>query len=392
MIWRLLERFGAHGVTFVVSIILARLLDPEVYGTIAIVTVFTSIMQVFVDSGLGNALVQKKESDSLDFNSVFFFNLVFCIVLYTALFFFAPLIAWFYEKPELTSVLRVLGLTLVISGVKNIQQAYVTKHMLFRKFFFATLGGTIGAAIIGIIMAYKGYGVWALVIQNLFNQFVDTLFLWITVKWKPSLSFSFKRLKSLLSYGWKLLAAKLLDSVFEDIRTLIIGKWYSSSDLAYYNRGKHIPQLLVSNISTSIDGVLFSTLSKEQDNLTHVKNMTRRSIKITSYIVLPLLFGVAAIAEVFINVLLTEKWLASVPYLRIFCFSLALHPILIANTNAIKAIGRSDIYLKLETIRKIVGLTTLIIAVWFGPMAIAISVLANSLINMVVNAWPKKTS
>ena len=223
-IWRFMERIGAQGVTFVVSIVLARLLDPAVYGTVALVTVFTTIMQVFVDSGLGNALIQKKDSDDLDFSTVFYFNLLMCAALYGVLFLVAPFISAFYQLPELTPILRVSGITLLISGVKNIQQAYVSKHMLFKRFFYSTIGGTIGAAAVGIGMAIAGFGVWALVAQELFNLAVGTVILWATVKWRPKRMFFWSRLKQLFSYGWKLLASSLLETVYKDIRQLIIGK------------------------------------------------------------------------------------------------------------------------------------------------------------------------
>ena len=199
-IWRFAERCGAQGVTFIVSIVLARILAPEVYGTIALVTVFTTILNVFVDSGLGNALIQKKNADDLDFSTVFFFNIFMCSVLYLIMFVSAPAIALFYNDSSLVPVIRVLSLTLVISGVKNVQQAYVSKTLQFKRFFFATLGGTIGAAILGIVMAYMGFGVWALVVQQIFNATVDTIILWITVKWRPKKMFSAQRLKQLFSY------------------------------------------------------------------------------------------------------------------------------------------------------------------------------------------------
>jgi len=389
--WRLLERFGAQGVTFIVSIILARLLDPNVYGAVALVTVFISILQVFVDSGLGNALIQKKSADDIDFSTVFFFNVVFCLILYALIFFAAPWIASFYNQPELVPVVRALSLTIVISGVKNVQQAYVSKNMMFKRFFFATLGGTIGAAIIGIYMAYNGYGIWAIVFSNLFNIAVDTTILWLTVKWRPKLLFSFKRLKGLFSYGWKLLVSNLIDTVYEDLRTLVIGKMYSSDDLAFYNKGKQFPNLLVSNLNTSIDSVLFPAMSEAQDNPTYIKSMTRRAIKTTTYFIMPLMVGLAACSKPFISILLTDKWLDCVPYMQVLCFAIALHPILIANLNAIKAMGRSDIYLKLEIARKIVGFSTLFATMWISPYAIAWGVLANSLLNQIVNAWPNKS-
>ena len=210
MIWRFAERCGAQGVSFIVSIVLARILIPEDYGMISLVTVFTTIMQVFVDGGLGNALIQKKDADDLDFSSVFYCNLVVCSILYLVISFAAPYIAAFYKLNNLTPIVRVLGLTIVISGVKGVQQAYVSKKLIFKRFFFATLGGTVGAAVLGIFLACNGFGVWALVAQQIFNTLVDTIILWFTVKWRPKKMFSWNRLKNLYSYGWKLLASNLI--------------------------------------------------------------------------------------------------------------------------------------------------------------------------------------
>lgn len=389
-LWRFLERCGAQGVTLIVSIVLARLLDPEVYGTLALVTVFITILQAFVDGGLGNALIQKKDADDLDFSSVFYFNMLVCLALYALMFFAAPWIASFYDKPELTPVIRVLSLTLVISGVKNIQQAYVSRNMLFKKFFFATLGGTIGAAAIGIYLAYKGYGVWALVAQHLFNLTVDTLILWITVKWRPKRMFSWARLKTLLSYGWKLLAAKLIDTGYNELRALIIGKKYSEEDLAFFNRGKQFPNLLTNNINDSIDSVLFPSMSKEQNNPETVKRMTRRAIMTSTFLMAPLMIGLAAIAETLIPVILGEKWLPCVPFLRIFCITFLFYPIHTANLNAIKALGRSEMVLKLEIMKKIVGFTLLLSSMWFGVMAMAYSLLVQSLCSQLINSWPNR--
>ncbi len=388
--WRLLERVGAQGVTFIVSIVLARLLDPDLYGTIALVTVFTTIMQVFVDSGMGNALIQKKDADDLDFSSVFYFNIVMCSILYLLMFVSAPLIAYFYDDLELTSIIRVLSLILVISGIKNVQQAYVSRHMLFKRFFFATLGGTIGAAIVGIAMAYLGYGVWALVAQMLFNATVDTIILWITVKWRPKKMFSLQRLKGLFSYGWKLLISSLIDTVYNDVRQLIIGKKYSKSDLAQYNQGKKFPQLIVSNINTSIDSVLLPTMSKAQDNPEIVKSMTRRSIRISTFLMMPFMVGIAVCAKPLVSLVLTDKWLPCVPFLRIFCFTYAFYPIHTANLNAIKAMGRSDLFLVLEIIKKIVGTIAIVSTMFVSVMAMAYSLLITSILSQLINSWPNR--
>lgn len=389
-LWRFLERCGAQGVTFIVSIVLARLLDPAVYGTVALVTVFTTILQVFVDSGMGNALIQKKDADDLDFSSVFWFNIVACAVLYAGMFFAAPLIARFYDMPELTPVVRVISLIILISGVKNVQQAYVSRNMLFKRFFYATLGGTIGAAVIGILMAYYGFGVWALVAQMLFNMFVDTVILWITVKWRPKLMFSFERLKGLFSFGWKLLVSSLLNTVYNDLRQLIIGKLYTSEDLAQYNRGKQFPHLIVTNINSSIDSVLLPTMASEQDNRERVRAMTRRAIRTSTYIMAPLMVGLAVCAEPVVDLVLTAKWLPCVPFLRIFCFTYAFYPIHTANLNAIKAMGRSDLFLKLEIIKKVVGLIALVSTMWFGVMAMAYSLLVTSVLSQIINSWPNR--
>ena len=222
-IWRLAERCGAQLVSFIVSIVLARILNPEDYGTIALVTVFTAILQVFVDSGFGTALIQKKDADDLDYSSVFYFNFAVCLILYMGMFIAAPYIATFYGDTTLTSVIRVLSLTIVISGVKGIQQAYVSRNMLFKRFFFSTIGGTIFSAFLGVGMAYAGYGVWALVAQQLSNTMIDTLILWITVKWRPQNEFSWKRLQILFTFGWKLLVSSLLNTVYNNLQNLIIG-------------------------------------------------------------------------------------------------------------------------------------------------------------------------
>ncbi|MBR5372398.1 MAG: lipopolysaccharide biosynthesis protein [Oscillospiraceae bacterium] len=388
--WRLMERFGAQTVTLIVGIKLQQLLGPEVFGTVALVTIFTAIMQVFVDSGLGNALIQKKDADDLDFSSVFFFNITVCSVLYVIMYFSAPLIAAFYEKPELTALVRVLSLTLLISGVKNVQQAYVSRNMLFKKFFFSTLGGTIGAAVLGLWMAYNGYGAWAIVAQSLFNAAVDTTILWFTVRWRPKKQFSLARLKILFSFGWKMLLSSLLETIYNELRQLIIGKIYSDADLAQYNEGKKVPNLIVTNINTSIDSVLLPAMSREQDNAAAVKNMTRRSIKISTYIMMPLMAGLAVCAEPLVRLVLKEKWLPCVPYLQIFCISFAFHPIHTANLNAIKAMGRSDLFLILEIIKKVVGITAILISMWISVWAMAVSALITSLLSQVINAWPNR--
>lgn len=390
MIWTYAEHCGAQLVGIVVTIVLARLLTPEAYGTVAIVTVFIGILNVFIDSGLGTALIQKIDADAIDFSTVFFANLAISLALYLLVFLASPFIANFYGNNELTPMIRVLGITLIISGVKNIQKAYVSKEMIFKRFFFATLGGTVGAAIIGIGMAYLGFGVWALIVQSLFNNAVDTLILWLTVKWRPRKVFSLHRLKGLFSFGWKLLISSLLETVYNNIRSLIIGKVYTASDLGIYSKGESWPSLIVSNINSSINSVLFPSLSSVQDDKGMLKNMTRRAIKTSTYVMAPLMMGLAFVGTPLIRLLLTEKWLPCVPFQVIFCITYMFYPIHTANLNAIKAMGRSDIFLKLEIIKKVVGLLALVATAPISVMAMGYSLLFTSLASQIINSWPNK--
>lgn len=390
LIWRFAERSGAQIVQFIVSIVLARLLLPETFGIISLVLVIAQIFQVFVDSGLGNALIQKKDADDLDFSSVFWFNIVWCLLLYVVVYFAAPGIALFYKDISLIPVVRFLCITIIISGLKNVQQAYVSRTMQFKKFFFSTLGGTIASAFAGIGLAYAGLGVWAIVAQKLVNLTVDTLVLWITVKWRPKFIFSIERLKSLLSFGWKLLVSALLDTVYTNLRQLVIGRIYTTSELAYYNQGVKFPEIIAANINTSIDSVLLPTMSQEQDYKTKVKGMTRRAIKISTYVMAPLMMGLTFCAHSVVGLVLTDKWLPSVFYMQIFCITFMFYPIHTANLNAIKALGRSDLFLKLEIAKKVVGLILLISTMWFGVKVMALSMLVSSLTSQIINTFPNK--
>ena len=388
--WRFAERCGAQLVQFIVSIVLARLLVPEDFGTVALILVIAQIFQVFVDSGLGNALIQKKDADDLDFSSVFWFNLVWCLILYGIIFFASPAISIFYKDATLVPVIRVLCIIVIVSGLKNVQQAYVSRTMQFKKFFFATLGGTIASAFVGIGLAYAGFGVWAIVAQKLVNLSIDTLVLWITVKWRPKFIFSFERLKGLISYGWKILASALLDTVYSNLRQLVIGRMYTTSDLAFYNQGSKFPEVIAGNINTSISSVLLPTMSQVQDDTYRVKIMTRRAITVSTYVMSPLMMGLFFCAGTVISVILTDKWMPCVPFMRIFCITFMFYPIHTANLNAIMAIGRSDLFLKLEVAKKIVGMILLLSTMCFGVKVMAYSMLFSSLTSQIINTWPNR--
>lgn len=390
LFWKLLERGGTQGIQFIVQIVLARLLVPADYGIIALLTVFIAVSQVFVQSGFNTALIQKKDTDELDFSSVFYLSLLVASLLYAILFFTAPFIAIFYGKSQLVSVLRVLSIVLFFGAFNSIQNAVVSRRFQFKKLFFSSTGALLISGTVGIYMAYAGYGVWALVGQQIVNQLSVTVILWFTVKWRPKLIFSFMRVKGLFSFGWKLLASSLIDTLYMNLRNLVIGKLYKPEMLGFYNRGDQFPSIIVTNIDGSIQSVMLPALSTQQDNKKRVKDMVRRAIVTSSFIIFPVMAVLVVISKSLVEILLTDKWLSCVPFLQISCLTYALWPIHTANLQAINAIGRSDIFLKLEIIKKLVGLTILIISVFYGIYAIALGGVMIGIISTVINAWPNK--
>lgn len=386
LFWVYLENLAVQLVNFIISIILARLLEPSHYGTIALLLVFISLANVFVTSGISSALIQKKDADDLDYSTMFWFNLFVAVVLYGVLFFCAPVIGRFYENEELSLVLRILALSIPLSAFNCIQQAYVASHMIFKKSFISNSGGTLLSGLIGIVLAYCGFGVWALVVQRILNIAFNTLLLKVVIKWRPLLQFSFSRLKPLFSFGWKMMITGFMFTGYSELRSLIIGKRYSAADLGYYDRGFSFPRLIASNIDATINRVLFPALSNEQDDKRRLSEKTRRAGKTSAYIMTPILWGLAIIARPLVFLLLGEKWLPCVPYLQIMCFVWWLQPTQTCSVQAIKAIGRSDIYLYIELFSKIVGLGLLAYAVFVvnTVMAIAFMFLAGQIVAVLI--------
>ena len=335
-----MERGGTQGIQFIVQIVLARLLLPEDFGLIAIVTIFILLANVFVQSGFNTALIQKKDADDEDFSSVFYLSLFVAGLLYVVLFLTSPFISVFYRSPQLILILRVLSVTLFFGAFNSIQNAYVARNMMFKKLFFSSLGAIIISGTVGIATAYLGWGVWALVAQQLTNQLAVTLILWFTVKWRPKLLFSIEKVKVLFSFGWKLLASSLINTLYMEIRSLIIGKIYIPAMLGFYDRGQQIPKVIVSNIDGAIQSVMLPALASQQDDKKRVKAMMRRAIMTSSFIMFPMMVGLAVVAEPVVKIILTDKWLPAVPFLQIFCASYSLWPIHTANLQAINALGR----------------------------------------------------
>ena len=369
-----------------VSIILARLLSPSDFGAVAIINVFIVIAHVFVISGFGSALIQNKDVDNTDFSSVLYFNIAFSVLMYILFYVTAPFIANFYGLEILCPALRVLALRIPLSAIDVVQQAYVSRHMLFKKFFIATFAGTVVSAVVGITMAFMGFGVWALVIQQLVNSTISTVILWLVVKWRPALVFSLRRMKILFSYGWKLLCTGMMEVLYQEMNNLIIGKAYSPVALAYYNNGNKYVRIIITNVNDSISFVLFPAMSRFQDDVEKIKAMTRRTMKTSTYIIFPILAGLIGVARPVIELLMTEKWLPSVPFMQIACVMLAFYPVQTANMEAIKALGHSGQFLRMEIIKKIIGVAGVVIAIQFGVMAIAFSAVITMALASIINA------
>lgn len=392
LLWKLLERFGVQGVQFVLQIVLARILSPDDYGVLAIMVIFTTIANVFIQTGFNTALIQNKDVTEEDYSTVLWITLGIAGILYGAIFFTAPAIGGFYSKPELVTPLRVLALMLFPGAINSIQLAKVSREMDFKKVFYSNVGAIIVSGTVGIAVALLGGGLWALVVQTMLNVFTATFVMCFTAKIKIHFIINFARAKILFSFGWKLLVSAVLDTLYQNLQSLVIGKKYNSETLGYHNRGLQFPQFLITSISGAIQSVMLPALSEKQDKKDELKSMMRNAVMFSSYLIFPMAFGLAAVAEPFVRLVLTDKWLPCVPYLQIYCFSFAFYPFNACNLQAINAIGRSDLFLKLEIIKKIYGVIALVIAIFFfeTPIAIAMSSIITTIISCFVNAAPNK--
>lgn len=392
LIWKLLERFGVSGIQFVLQIILARLLSPEHYGALSIMVIFTNLANVFVQAGFNTALIQGKDVEEEDYSSVLWVSFGVAVILYLAIFITAPWISEFYNMPDIIEPMRVLALMLIPGALNSVQLAKVSKEMDFKKVFYSNVGGALFSGIVGIVIAYIGGGLWALVAQSLLNVVIVCIVMRFTVKLRIYFVCNFQRIKVLFKFGWKLLVSSLLDTLYQDLRSLVIGKKYDSETLGFYNRGKQFPQFIINAINGAVKSVMLPAMSKKQDDKTQVKSLMRTSIMLSSYIVFPMMAGLAGVAEPLIKLLLTDKWLPCVPYMQIYCFTLAFYPVHSCNLQAINAMGRSDIFLKLEIIKKIYGVIVLAIAVFCfdSPLAIAMTGVVTTWLGWFVNAYPNK--
>ncbi len=386
VIWKAMESGGNQLVKFVISVVLARMLAPENYKTLAVLLIFVDFADVLVKRGFATALIQKKDADNTDFSSVLWITLALAAMFYGALFLSAPSIALLYKEPLITPSLRIVALTLFPGAFNSIQGAIIQRKLEFRKFCMATLFTTLLSGSVGIYMAYKGFGVWALVTQQMIGSFSNVLILWLLDRWKPALVFSLSRAGALFGFGWKLLLSSLFDRGYNSLASLIIGARYVDDSLAFYSRGKQYPEMISNNLTSVALAVLFPAYSQHQDDRGRVLEMVRKTNRSTALMIFPMLAGLAAIATPFVHVLLTDKWLPTVPYLQMMCLAFALYPVEATDLQAMNAIGRSDLYLTTEIIKKIFGIASLAVSVFLftSPLAISWAFVLTGVFSMIV--------
>lgn len=391
LLWKFLERGGNSLAMLVIQIVLARLLTPDDFGVLAIMLVFINISMVLVQSGLGTALIQAKKMDDVDCSTVFWLSMAVAFILYIAIFACAPTIADFYHAQGIEAPLRVFALILFLYALSSVQIAKVTRDLELRKTFIATIASILISGAVGIVAALLGGGVWALVLQQVVFQVVTCIVLAFQVSWHPSLDFSLERAKVLFGFSWKLLVSGLLDTAYTSLTSLIIGK-FSKTELGYVSQGEKYPQALGSLLDGTIQPVMLSAISRVQHDLVSVREITRRAIKTSSFLVVPAMGALALMTAPLISVLLGDQWLPSTVFMQMFCFVYALHPIHTSNLQAINGMGRSDVFLKLEIVKKIIGVSIICFAAFViqDVFAIVAGMVLSSVIATFVNALPNK--
>lgn len=385
--WGIIGRFSTQGVNFLLGLIMARLLTPEDYGTIGMIGIFIAIASTFVESGFSNALIRRLDRTETDFSTAFYFNIVVGLVSYAILFIAAPYIAFFFDTPILKSIVRIISLNILIGSFTIVQNARLTIKLDFKSQAKISLASTLFSGLLGVILAYRGFGIWALAVQSVTNNLLSMIFLWIKVKWWPTEPFSWESFHHLFSYGSKLLASSLLHTLYSNMTTLVIGKFYSSKDLGYYSRGEQFATLPSSNITNVLQRITFPILSKLQNDNARLIQIYRKYIRLTSICIFFLMCLLAALAKPFILILLTEKWFNSVIYLQIFCFALMFDHICLLNLNLLQVKGRSDLFLRLEIIKKTIAFAILMISIPFGVLAICLSKILYTQIAVYINTY-----
>lgn len=386
--WKIIEKFGSKGIQFVIQIILARILMPDDYGVVAILTVFISLSNVFIQNGFSTSLIQKKEATQDDFCTALFSSLGIAVLFYVILFVTAPFIESFYQMEDLAVYIRVQSLVLFAGSFNSVQYAYISRSLNFRVYTIATLIASSLSGVVGILFALNGFGVWALIFQQLTANYLAVVALYILVEWRVELLFSIEKLKVLFGYGWKILVSSLINSLYASMYNLIIGKVYTQELLGLYSKGQQFPLLVTENLNETVQSVTLPILSQMQDDPVGMKDKMKRALMLNGFVVIPAMLGLSAISYEFIYVVLGEKWLAAVPYMILLSLVYSVYPIHTMNIQCMKALGRSDLFLKLEIIKKLLEIVMVIITVKSGLLAMIIGQIALSLISIPINIWP----
>lgn len=393
MLWSFLQKTSTQAINFVISVILARILAPSDYGIVAIAGMFLAIMSIFSDGGLGPAIIQQKEVDEKDYNTIFVSQFAFSSVLYVIVFLFAPLFASLFNAQDtdlLVSIIRVMALAMPLGALSGVQNSVITRRMMFKWHFYSSSTSIIFSAIVGIYMAYAGYGAWALVGQHITSIIVSTIVINYLLDWHPKFQFCYERFKPLFLTGLKYIGTSFIGTITTQVKGYSLGIKYSSADLAYYNRGEGLPHLICNNIDNSIQAVLFPALVKIQDNIDATKKALRRSIRISTYILFPILFGLATISDKIVLILYTDKWIPCIPFMRLTCFCFAVSIMCNVNLQALKARGLIGLILKMEIVKKPIMFIIIIVTMLISPIAIAWGILFFNIIVYFINSYPNK--
>ena len=388
LVWQFGQKFFGQLFSFIVTVILARLLMPEDYGVVALASMFKILVGIFVSCGMGAALIQKKDVDELDYNTVFFSSLFMSFIVYGVVYVGAPFFAQIYHNEMITPIMRALALTMPIGALGMVQNATVSRNLEFKKFFFSTLIGQIIAAIVGITMAYGGYGPWALVAQMMINSITNTLVMFFLVTWHPKLMFSWKRFKVLFGYAWKMTVTSFIGTLCNQLKGYLIGGKYTAADLAYFNRGEGLPDMFKNNIVSTIDAVLFPALSRLNGDADAVKRGMRRAMMTSSYVLSPVFIGLAAVSNQLIPLLYTDRWNPAIPFMQVACLTSCVVVLNNANIKSILAIGKSGEVLKVELYKKPVMIAILAIAIFISPIAISWGMFIYSFYVLYMNSIP----
>lgn len=393
MFWSFFQKISSQAISFAITVILARILTPNDYGIVALAGMLLILMGIFSDGGLGPALIQKKDADEKDFNTMFVTQFLFACILYGIIFFIAPFFSMLFSKNDeqlLTDIIRVMALTMPLGALAGVQNSVVTRRMMFKWYFYSNTISLAVSASTGIYMAYNGYGAWALVGQQISNLVTSTIVIYFLLDWHPKFQFCYKRFKSLFSTGLKYMGTSFISTLTSQVRGYALGMKYSSSDLAYFNRGEGLPNLICNNIDNTIQTVLFPALVNIQNDAEAMKKALRKAIQTSTFILFPMLFGLATTADKIVVVLYTERWAPCIPFMQITCFCFAIGIMCNVNLQALKARGLIGLILKLEFIKKPILLAVIIGTMFISPIAIAWGMLFFNIFVYLINSYPNK--